>query len=148
MANNPHARDNLIPVKPGEVRNPYGRPRSSYNLIKLMKDRLDELFPDGSGKTYGEKMIEILLNSSVEKKDMKAINSVIDRVYGKAIQTQVVVNEDTNKIKINFGGTINEQTNIITNQTPQLALEGDTTDSISSLPDTVVPPITDDGTTV
>lgn len=38
MANNPNARDNLIPATKGEVRNPNGRPKGSKNLSTIIQE--------------------------------------------------------------------------------------------------------------
>lgn len=38
MPNNPNAKDNLIPVKKGEVRNPNGRPKGSKNFSTMVKE--------------------------------------------------------------------------------------------------------------
>lgn len=38
MANNPRARDNLIPAKKGEVRNPNGRPKGTRNLSTWIQE--------------------------------------------------------------------------------------------------------------
>lgn len=38
MANNPNAAANLNPAKPGEVRNPNGRPKGSKNLKTIVRE--------------------------------------------------------------------------------------------------------------
>src|ERR1035437_36310 len=104
MPVHPNSIANLIPHKPGEPPiNPNGRPKGSKNLINLMRDKLDDMLPDGS-MSVGERMLEILIERSIKDNNPKIINSYLDRVYGKAIQQMVIEQSDTNTYQMQFGG--------------------------------------------
>jgi len=96
MANN----GNLIPVKKGEVRNPYGRPRkyvselraqgykvSEVNdaiqvLMSMTIEELKEVYVNPQA-TVLEKTIAGAIRKSIEKGSLYSIETLLTRVYGK-----------------------------------------------------------------
>jgi hypothetical protein len=96
MANN----GNLIPVKKGEVRNPYGRPRkyvselreqgykvSEVNdciqvLMSMTIDELKEVYTNPKA-TVLEKTIAGAIRKSIEKGSLYSIETLLTRVFGK-----------------------------------------------------------------
>jgi hypothetical protein len=96
MANN----GNLIPVKKGEVRNPYGRPRkyvselraqgyklSEVNdsiqvLMSMTLDELKEVYTNPKA-TVLEKTIASAIRKSIEKGSLYSIETLLTRVFGK-----------------------------------------------------------------
>jgi hypothetical protein len=96
MANN----GNLIPVKKGEVRNPYGRPRkyvselraqgykvSEVNdaiqvLMSMTIEELKEVYINPQA-TVLEKTIAGAIRKSIEKGSLYSIETLLTRVYGK-----------------------------------------------------------------
>ena len=78
MANNPNNKDNLKPFKKGECGNPSGRPKE----LKGIKELIEEL---------GDENISLIvkkLNSEALNGNLKAIQEVLDRYYGKPTQYQ------------------------------------------------------------
>lgn len=80
----PNALANLRPAKPGEVRNPLGRPKTPPDV----KEALRAMLP-GAVTRLGE-----LLMSDNEKIAMKAVEVVLDRNLGKAVATKIDVKAD------------------------------------------------------
>jgi hypothetical protein len=96
MANN----ENLIPIKPGETRNPNGRPRkyvselraqgyklSEVNdaiqvLMSMTIDELKEVYTNPKA-TVLEKTIASAIRKSIEKGSLYSIETLLTRVYGK-----------------------------------------------------------------
>jgi hypothetical protein len=96
MANN----GNLIPVKKGEVRNPYGRPRkyvselraqgykvSEVNdaiqvLMSMTIEELKDVYMNPQA-TVLEKTIAGAIRKSIEKGSLYSIETLLTRVYGK-----------------------------------------------------------------
>ena len=76
---------NLIPVKPGEVRNPKGRPRTKDCLIECIKRTLREKLPNG---LTNEEMIANMLVAMAQRGNIKAIELVL--AYTTAKPTQAV----------------------------------------------------------
>lgn len=68
---------NLRPAKPGEVRNPNGRP----SIPEEVKAALQAATP-AAVKT----LVEIMTSGKSEDTRVKAANIILDRVYGKARQ--------------------------------------------------------------
>lgn len=92
MANNPNARDNLIPAKPGEVRNPNGRgkgvPNSKTRLLRLL-ELTENLKNPVTGELEGFTVAEQLDMQQIIKArrgDTKAYQTIMDRLEGKPAQ--------------------------------------------------------------
>ncbi|CAB5223416.1 hypothetical protein UFOVP384_46 [uncultured Caudovirales phage] len=96
MANN----ENLKPIKPGEVRNPNGRPRKYVSelraqgyklnevndaiqvLMSMTIDELKEVYTNPKA-TVLEKTIASAIRKSIEKGSLYSIETLLTRVYGK-----------------------------------------------------------------
>lgn len=83
--------ENLIPPKPGEVRNPKGKPKGTKNrstILKkwmkvkvLIKDKSNPLLKDIKGTV--EDQINLALINKAMKGDVSAIKEINDTLYGK-----------------------------------------------------------------
>lgn len=90
MSTHPNSLKNLIKIKPGQVLNPNGRPKSTDSkcLTSTLKNFLDkEIKREYDGKkTSKHGIIEHLVNVLVNKAlsgDQRAIELIFDRVEGK-----------------------------------------------------------------
>ena len=81
---------NLRPIKPGEVRNPTGRPATPPDI----KEALAAMLP-AAVKRLGE-----LLLSDNEKIAVQAVQVVLDRNLGKAIATKIDVKADLGQMHL------------------------------------------------
>ena len=70
--------DNLIPCKPGERRNPAGRPRRP-SFTEMARTYLGGLVPGQTERTRMQLLIEALYHRSL-KGDMKACKLLLERV--------------------------------------------------------------------
>lgn len=98
-ARNPNHMDNLKPFKKGfdERRNTKGVPRGIPEIKQLLDEVLNDEHPT-NGKTALE-LIFIALRQKALKGDMRAIQEILDRTYGKAKQN---VDITTNGSEINL----------------------------------------------
>ena len=80
--------ENLIPYKPGETGNPNGRPPVLPELKELLTKILSEEITDTSSKKKVIALDAVLLTlrNKALKGDMRAIQEVLDRFYGKPNQ--------------------------------------------------------------
>lgn len=78
MANNPKNKENLKPFPKGKTGNPKGRPKV---LIEINEALLDEI-----GDTGMREIIKALYKKA-KAGDVRAIQEVLDRAYGKAQQS-------------------------------------------------------------
>lgn len=88
---------NLIPPKKGEVRNPKGRGKGSKSIVKILKKLLDtdSTVPGENGETLSRaELIALNLIRKAESGKLKAIDSIIDRIDGKPVVTQVNVDSE------------------------------------------------------
>ena len=87
MARKGGTPENLIPAKPGEVRNPTGRPRVLPELKEILSQILSEEITNSKGdKIQALDLIIRQLTAKATKGDLRAIQEVLDRMYGKAKQ--------------------------------------------------------------
>lgn len=82
-----------IPEKTGEIRNPdgtfkkgitgnpNGRPKGSFSLVEMIKNKLQEI-PEGKDKTYAEYFIEQMMKKSVIEGDTSMMRDMLNRVDG------------------------------------------------------------------
>lgn len=96
MANKGGTPANLKPCKPGETHNPNGRPKILPELKEALRDILMQQV---DGKTKLEILLETLYKQA-NKGDVRAIQEVFDRFYGK-IKQEHDINMDT-EINITF----------------------------------------------
>lgn len=82
------------PFKPGQSGNPNGRPRKLPQLDKLLAEVLGD---EKDGKTAAERVL-IALQKKAEKGDVRAAEVLLDRGYGKAIQTVQNIEIERKKI--------------------------------------------------
>jgi hypothetical protein len=126
MANNPKAKDNLIPFKkgvPSPHRNTKGRPRkfilelkeqgyklsevtdSIAVLISLTEEELKDIY-DNENSTVLEKVVSSAILKSIRRGDMTSIESLLNRAYGKSrqqVDVEANVNITNHSIKLKFG---------------------------------------------
>ena len=79
----PNSRANLRPIKPGEVRNPSGRPRQV--ATKLLREMAAETRA-GATQSRLSAIVDQLL-SKAEAGDLDAIKIVLDRMEGRPRQS-------------------------------------------------------------
>jgi hypothetical protein len=79
----PNPIPNNKPFKKGQSGNPNGRPKKLPELDKLLADVLGE---EKDGMTAAEAILKALRRRAV-KGDVRAIEVMFDRAYGKARQT-------------------------------------------------------------
>jgi hypothetical protein len=96
MARKGGTPENLRPCKPGETHNPNGRPKILPELKEALRDILMQQV---DGKTKLEILLETLYKQA-NKGDVRAIQEVFDRFYGK-IKQEHDINMDT-EINITF----------------------------------------------
>ena len=96
MARKGGTPENLRPCKPGETHNPNGRPKVLPELKEALRDILMQQI---DGKTKLEILLETLYKQA-NKGDVRAIQEVFDRFYGK-IKQEHDINMDT-EINIHF----------------------------------------------
>jgi len=82
--------DNLRPAKPGECRNPKGRPRKELCIPDILREIGDELTTDGTPKK--RKILEIVMNLALGGEKW-AIEFWADRLEGKS-KEHITVNQD------------------------------------------------------
>lgn len=123
MANN----ENLIPIKPGETRNPNGRPRKYVSLLReqgyklsevndtiqvlisMTIDELKEVYTNPKA-TILEKTIASAIRKSIEKGSLYSIETLLTRVYGKP-KEQVDLNASgAMEIKVVYSDGSNNRT--------------------------------------
>lgn len=110
----------LKPIKPGEVRNPTGRPKGVLNYKTRLNIALDALalqFADAHNAKYADAIknkkrkamdadeVDIMGDvftqfvNKARNGDLKAIDSLLDRTYGKAKQPVEVSGKDGKPIE-------------------------------------------------
>jgi hypothetical protein len=77
---NPKSKENLRPIKKGEVRNPKGAPRKLPNLDIILANVLGAELEEG--KTEAEAIIEAL-KKQAKAGNVKASQLLLDRGWGK-----------------------------------------------------------------
>lgn len=101
MANNPKAKENLVPIPKGTTRNPNGRPVGSRNVSTVLKEMLAEIAPNSvineefiKQFCKGKKNITIahafaarMINEGLVNGESWAFKEVLDRSEGKAKQS-------------------------------------------------------------
>jgi len=80
---------NLIPAKPGEVRNPNGRPKGSQNFKTILKRILNaktgQYDADGNELTQYD-ILALNLMQKAQEGDVPAVRELLDRYEGKVAQ--------------------------------------------------------------
>jgi hypothetical protein len=85
-------------IKEGEVRNPDGRPKGSFSLLRLLREELEKC-PDGQDKkTYADLIVKRMLKESIEKGDIQHIKTIWSYIEGQPKETHDVGGEILIKI--------------------------------------------------
>jgi hypothetical protein len=110
----PNSLANLKKIKPGEVRNPNGRPRKDVSLTSLLKaemEKIPEVY-DKNGKkntrTWRELLVEAWLRGAL--KNPVLLKELLDRLEGKVaqpvtgegggpIKSEITINVNSEKAK-------------------------------------------------
>lgn len=69
--------------QPGQSGNLKGRPKGSLSAVALLKAQLAKV-PAGQQKTWGELLVQRVLQKAIIDGDVTMIRDIIDRVDGKA----------------------------------------------------------------
>ena len=92
---NPNSLKNLVPIKPGQVLNPTGRPKTPDEVRQKLKDALGDAV---------DRLIELSKNADKDSVRYQATQDLIDRVLGKP--TQPLDIDQNNAVRVEFvGGT-------------------------------------------
>ena len=82
--------ENLQPIEPGHTRNPNGRPKGSKNratvlmeLLSIKQKRKNPLKDGKEEKMTVEKLIELALIKKALSGDVRAIQLISEKMYGK-----------------------------------------------------------------
>ncbi len=67
--------------KPGQSGNPNGRPKGTFSLLTILKNKLEET-PNGYNKTNAERLIETMINLAIERKNDQQIKNILQYVEG------------------------------------------------------------------
>lgn len=113
-------------LKKGSVLNPDGRPKGSVSLVRIIKNKLQEEFPEDASieekKTYADKVVETYINKAIDESDTKLLRDLIDRIDGKPVQTNKIEGE----LKTN---ELDKRNKILENAYDKIIKEGQGTDS-------------------
>ena len=92
--------DNLIPIKPGETRNPNGRPKGRRNFTTIFYDALEKLAAK-NGMEPDQLETEILEKAllSARKGDHRFYKDLMDRLHGTAVQRTQMEDSEGNSIQ-------------------------------------------------
>ena len=71
-------------IKPGEVRNPKGRPKKGDSLIEILRSKLDENIP--KSKSAYKDMVVMRLIQLANNGDLGALKYIFDRIEGSPRQ--------------------------------------------------------------
>lgn len=70
-----------------------GRPKGSFSIMTLIRKKMEEI-PPGQTKLWKEQIAEILLDEAITKRNMKAIEMIVEYMDGKPKQN---IEIDANK---------------------------------------------------
>ncbi len=102
-------RDRKGRFKPGNtVSLGAGRPKGSISLVKILKEKLQEISTTNKKKTVAEVLIDKLISSAIKGNNIKAMKDIIDRIDGKPTQTTRVGNIEGETISLVIGGEEDE----------------------------------------
>lgn len=92
--------ENLIPAKPGEVRNPAGKPKGTLNRSTLYKKWLE--VADAEGLTEADKIVLAQITKA-KTGDTTAAAHVIDSAMGKLTDKQELTGSNGNPLAVILG---------------------------------------------
>lgn len=70
-----------------------GRPKGTLSIVSLIKQKLEEV-PEGEKLTVAEMLVDEYINDIRGKGDGIGIRDLIDRIDGKAVQTEKIIMDD------------------------------------------------------
>lgn len=79
----------FLPGNPGGP----GRPKGSFSIMTIIRQKMDEI-PVGQVKEWKSQIADILLEEAVVKRNMKALEMIVEYMDGKPKQT---IDVDVNK---------------------------------------------------
>ena len=100
MAATEKQKENLKPVKPGEVRNPKGRPKGSQNLKTILEKWLsakEKIKHPINGKEVNLSQLDIITLAQLKEAragNVQSFNALMDRFEGKPKQISEVTGAD------------------------------------------------------
>lgn len=93
---NPHPSN---PIKPGESRNPHGRPKKGYSITDWFKNMLN------SKPEVKEAMGTAILKKALQG-DVTAQKIIWQYMDGMPVQKNILAGDEENPVKIDVGGTL------------------------------------------
>ena len=89
--------------KPGNCANPNGRPKGTFSIVGMIKDKLQEI-PKGQKETYAQLLVKKYMHKALVDGNDKIIRDLVDRIDGKAaLKIDHTTNgESVNPIKVEF----------------------------------------------
>ena len=94
MAN---TKANQTSIKPGEVRNPNGRPKKEQSLTHILSMKMEEKLPGQDAMSFKD-MLALKLLQLASQGDLAAIKYCYDRLDGTPTQAVKQVDDDGNAI--------------------------------------------------
>jgi hypothetical protein len=88
---------NQTSIKPGEVRNPNGRPKKEQSLTGILNAKMEDLVP-GQDKISFKDMLALKLLQLAAQGDLAAIKYCYDRLDGTPTQAVKQVDDEGNSI--------------------------------------------------
>ena len=85
IAENTGKKQRGKPFVKGQSGNPAGKPKGTYSLVTLLKQQL-ELIKKGDKKTYGEIIIDKILEKAVDEGNEQIIKMILNYVDGMPVQ--------------------------------------------------------------
>jgi len=64
-----------------------GRPAGTFSLVGMLKDKLKEVKHGPERKQYAELLIDTIINKAIERKDVRMITDILNRVDGMPKQS-------------------------------------------------------------
>jgi hypothetical protein len=92
--------ENRGKIKPGEVRNPRGRPKKGETLIEILRSKLDEKIPK-SQSAYKD-MVVMRLIQLANSGDLGALKYIFDRMEGSPRQAVEHTGADGGPIEVDM----------------------------------------------
>jgi len=99
--------ENTGKIKPGEIRNPSGRPKKGESLMEILRQKLDDTIPK-SKSTYKD-MVVMRLIQLANNGDLGALKYLFDRMEGSPRQQLEHTGADGGPIAIQMSPTERKQ---------------------------------------
>lgn len=92
--------ENLNPAKPGEVRNPNGRPKGSRNRSTIVREAIEAIL-EGQDQQIVDNMTAAIIRKACEG-DVPAYRELLDSAYGKVTDKQELSGPDGKAIPLSL----------------------------------------------